>query len=514
MDDQRQILTYALREELGHDRLGRVFRAVDMRTMTGIVLRILRVGALVPESRVEAVRAELRRRLRAAANVAHPNLAPIAEIASHRDLDLVTWDDFAGVPLVARLAAGVPPVERLRWAVEATSAIARAHARGVPHGRITLPNIMIARDDSVRILDLGVPRPKEIPLFVEDDPNGGEPRPVKRNLPRRMRRDLEMLAGVLRQIVGPCPADAPDDTIREEIAAAVEEACHGVLAQEKPTAIMLHRALVDVARRTPAIGRSAGLLSPDPALPTAPPGDGQPGAPAAPANGPEGEPEPLPFTLDDYENRHQDVLRQTKAAAAARHRAWGAAAFEPEAAEESESGPDAAEPDHRDPAVSTVLLPPDTRHPDAPEAEPVSRPPRWTRVLLAGLAGLLFAAGLLALDRATEPLTMPPPQAEESEPADDDESGEFDASATAPGPATATAPAATSGTLVITSAQPNVEASLDDGPFQAVPLLWDRVPAGLHVVQVRAPGFEAQVDTVDIRARLTTTRFFILAPAR
>lgn len=517
MDDQRQILTYTLRAELGHDRLGRVFRAVDARTMKSVIVRLMRVATLVPAEREEAVRIELRRAMRAAANVAHPNLAPIIDISSHRDLEIVAWDDFGGTPLVAKLNDGAPAVEALRWAIETASAIARAHSRDVTHGRLSLANIMVARDDGVRVLDLGVPRPGAIPFLVEDEPDtGGVLRPARRNLAKLMRHDVATLAEVVQEIVSTGPPLAPDQRIRDDITEAVREACTTVLALPRPTVSQLHLALVEVARRTPTDGRPGSLLvRPAESARTDLAAPATAGGTAAPA-----KPDPVPFALAEYENTSAGGLRRNTPPAPPPLRVWGAAAFELE----REAGPaevvevfDPREP----PLMTTVLLPPLAPGQRAAAAREEEAPARriWPQLGIAVIIGALLAVGLFTLQETVRGRSGGTAQSGLAARDAAAVAGGSPVAGSASSALTAAArPVARagqpSGTLVIAVTEEDVLVSVDGSRAEPAPVTWEDLPAGRRVVRVTAPGFQERVDTVDVRPDLTTTRYYILTPVR
>lgn len=489
---QRQILTFTLGDELGHDRLGRVFRAVDARTMRPVVIRLLRVATLVAEDRVEATRVEMRRILRAASTVSHPNLAEVLEITSWKDLEIVTWDDFGGTRLSERLS-GAPAVEALRWSVEIASAIARAHSRSVPHGRISMANLMVARDDGVRVLDLGVPRPREVPFLVDRPEEGGPLRPLPRDLPGLLRRDVAALVSVVRDILDH-PSDV-DDAGREDIRSRVDEALTG-LSHPRATAGMLHTALVAVARDTPAV-RGRPFAASSAAAPPAPPPPGTP------------EGELPPFSLAAY----QPASVTDRGTAGAPLRSWGAAAFEPDPPDPAEMEA-VAETDAEPPVMTQVLLVPgDDEAVSDPEDE--DEPPTRRRGLIAAasLLGIAIAVGAFALQN----LNGPSPRTASSA-ADGAAIPATPVPATRPAaltggpPAPVAPPGRPAGTLVVAVSDSTVLVSVDGSRPEPAPTRWDRMPTGNRVVRIFRAGRLERVDTVNIRPALTTTRYYVLVP--
>jgi tRNA A-37 threonylcarbamoyl transferase component Bud32 len=541
MDSHRRILTYQLREELGHDQLGRVFRAWDLRTQKPVILRLLRAASVISGDREESARVELRRRIRAAAHVAHPNLASVLDITPYSDLEVVAYEDFGGVPIVEHLGRGVPAVEALRYAIETTAAISRAHARGVHHGRISLTNIMIARDDSVRVLDLGLPRPKEITFLIEDVPEAnGVYKAVQRDARKAQRRDLNALAEVVQSIVSTGPEDAPDGALRESISRAVGEAIQPVLKSRPGAIIGLHAALVDVARRTPADARHGTVVlartPPNPAAPpAAEPSGSTAGVPsAATVSGKQTEPaqDRVPFSLGRYgEAAAQDARRPRDSAASLPSlRAWGAAAFDvgETAGGEEEVFEEEVEEDPLEPPVMTGLFLPPTipgeKNSVDWDNETEGGIRFWPHVAGALAVGILLAIGLFSLEVALRPplpanaasdrvrraiaardaseivQVSPPPGAENA------------ALVAAPRPVARTGQPA--GILVISVTQDSVSVSIDGSRSEPAPVTWDDVPAGQFVLRVERPGYRTRVDTVTVRAGLTTTRYYVLIPER
>jgi hypothetical protein len=486
------------------------------------------------------MRVELRRRLRAAANVAHPNLGVVLDIAQYRDLEVVAYEDFAGRPIIECLEQGVPAVEGLRYAVEVTSAVARAHARGVPHGRITLPNIMIARDDSVRVLDLGLPRPRELAFLIDDVPDlNGVYHPVRRDTRKPMWRDIAALGEVVRVVAGTGPEDAPDHALRLNIADAVEEAIAPVLENRWSTAAGLHAALVEVARRTPADARHGFELLPRPERQVAV-SQARAAVNAMPDHSfltpPATTPtryrptDKLPFSLIGYDERDEQAAlrRRDQPPSPPSLHGWSAAAFEvPDF--DDDDWEDVFEPlvDPPESAIMTEVF----LHPapledrvETVDAEPGPDGIRfWPHIAGALAVGILLAIGLFSLNLALRPMEatdgasgMPPPLVEP------DASAVAEApvvSGTSPSRLTAGArPVARegqpAGTLVVTVVQDSVSVRIGNSRPEPAPVTWDNVPAARHILHVERPGFATRVDTVIVRPGLTTTRFYVLVEAQ
>jgi hypothetical protein len=498
----RRILTYGLGEELGRDRLGRIYRAWDVRNNRPVILRLLRAAGLAPAGRVEEARSEIRRRIRAAAAVGHPNFPAILEIVPHQDLDLVVYDDVFGEPLAARIARGAPPVEALRFAIEVAAAIARAHQRGVAHGRINMANLVVARDDSVRVLDLGVPLAKEVPFLVDDVVEPGQrARNPARELERAKRQDVEALVRVIRLIMASGAADEQPTGL----AGAVDEVLNHLESDARASAADVHRALVAIARKTP-VGRDPSATWAT--TMTAAQID------ALLHDRQEALEQPIPFEIEPYSDRIGTTDGSLPLMSAFDP---GPVTAPPLVLPDDEMVEDEDDFELLEPAKMTGLFlpPPESARARAaageePEAAESDAPPRiGPRIAAAALAIVFTIVAILSMRSVLSTASL--------------DGALASAANAAPGLSRAQAtdrvtgrplagPGQASGTLVVTALQAGVTVRFGDGPAIALPVTWDDVPARRHVLRVERAGHVARVDTVDVRPNLTTTRFYVLAP--
>ena len=144
---------YRIEARLGEGGMGVVFRAVhdDGRT---VALKVLRDELAADQ----AFRTRLAREARAAAEVDHPNLAPVLEAgeADGRLYLAVRYVD--GRSLAERLAARGPlPVPDLvRLATEVGAGLDALHRRGITHRDVKPHNILLAADGTAVLGDFGL----------------------------------------------------------------------------------------------------------------------------------------------------------------------------------------------------------------------------------------------------------------------------------------------------------------------------------------------------------------------
>jgi hypothetical protein len=463
---QRRILSYWLGEELGHDRLGRVYRAEPAHNQGTVIVRLLRVADVVAADRVEAARLALRQRLRAAAAVFHPSLVAVLDLSPHLDVEVLAVEEVRGASLadLARLGELLPADEALRHAIDISGAVAAAHARNITHGRITAANIRIGRDGRARLLDLGIPRPTDGAFHLAEHPAGDAAAVARRH-------DVLALGRVL-QLMLTCTADAA--ALRQAasvpgVRGAALQAVARVLLGREPSAALLREALVDIARSTPAKAAEA-----EPALAVIPTSTSEPAveqvaAPPAPAAA-------VPPALDVPRVFQPGKPRRRTARAAGGGRIQQSAGRLITRSSAQFAGS----------AILGALL-------VVSGIALIGRPqlPRVAASTPPDALASTEARALAAEDLAT-------PAAEER----------------APEALASPEPVQTRGTLRVSVEQAGARVSLDGAPWRPAPVTFIDLPAERHELRISLPGFLLRSDTVTVAAGRTTRRTYVLAPER
>jgi Tol biopolymer transport system component/predicted Ser/Thr protein kinase len=149
----QRISHYQVVEKLGEGGMGVVYKARDTH-----LDRFVAIKVLPPEKVTDA---ERKRRFvqeaKAASALNHPNIITIHDIAQEGGVDFIVMEYVAGKTLdrlIPRKGLGLS--ETLHYAIQATDALAKAHAAGIVHRDLKPSNIMVTEDGLVKILDFGL----------------------------------------------------------------------------------------------------------------------------------------------------------------------------------------------------------------------------------------------------------------------------------------------------------------------------------------------------------------------
>lgn len=144
---------YRVTDILGRGGMGAVFLAEDLRLGRRVAIKVLR-----PELAGEpGFLGRFEREARISAQLDHPNIIPIYEVAQEGELHYFVMKHVAGKSLDELLAGKPMPVEQARpilW--QAACGLGHAHARGVIHRDVKPSNIMVDETGRVIITDFGI----------------------------------------------------------------------------------------------------------------------------------------------------------------------------------------------------------------------------------------------------------------------------------------------------------------------------------------------------------------------
>jgi serine/threonine protein kinase len=161
----KQISHYKLIRKLGSGGMGEVYFAEDERLSRKVALKIL------PQTNGND-RKNLNRFLqeaRLAANLNHPNICTIYEVAETDETPLLAMELVEGETLAEKIKySKLELFDILRIATQIADALDEAHRNGVIHRDIKASNIIINRREQVKVLDFGLAKTLSEEVSEED----------------------------------------------------------------------------------------------------------------------------------------------------------------------------------------------------------------------------------------------------------------------------------------------------------------------------------------------------------
>jgi serine/threonine protein kinase len=160
---------YRLVEVIGEGGMGVVYRAVHTRLDREVALKVIR------RSRALDAQAALRfgREMKAAGKVRHPNLVQATDAGVANGVEYLVMEYVAGTDL-ARLVLRDGPLPLPRacdYVRQAAVGLQHAHDNGLIHRDVKPSNLMLGRDGTIRVLDLGLALVPGEELAVELPPH-------------------------------------------------------------------------------------------------------------------------------------------------------------------------------------------------------------------------------------------------------------------------------------------------------------------------------------------------------
>src|SRR4051812_21076853 len=148
-----QLGRYKIISLLGRGGMGEVYLAEDTKLGRTVALKVLPEDVSQNNQRLN----RFAREARAASSLNHPNVAHIYEIEVTESPRFIAMEYIKGDTLRQRMTTSrINLHEAIDIAVQATRAVAAAHAAGIVHRDIKTENIMISHDGYVKVLDFGL----------------------------------------------------------------------------------------------------------------------------------------------------------------------------------------------------------------------------------------------------------------------------------------------------------------------------------------------------------------------
>jgi len=147
---------YVLLEKIGQGGMGQVFKAEHRRMHRIVAIKVLPTSMM----RNAATVARFQREVRAAARINHPNIVTAFDAGQDGGVHFLVMEYVEGRDLSAVVKKNGPfPVEQaVNFILQTARGLEAAHAQGIVHRDIKPANLLVDKDGTVKILDMGLAR--------------------------------------------------------------------------------------------------------------------------------------------------------------------------------------------------------------------------------------------------------------------------------------------------------------------------------------------------------------------
>lgn len=145
---------YRLVAQQGSGGMSVVYRAMDVELGRNVAVKILRPSLTTDPTFLERFRNEAR----AVAKLSHPNIVTVYDVRQDGPTHYIVMELVEGTDLKRIIRDfGVLPVDRaLNFAIQICAGIGFSHRSGLVHADIKPQNILITKEDVVKITDFGI----------------------------------------------------------------------------------------------------------------------------------------------------------------------------------------------------------------------------------------------------------------------------------------------------------------------------------------------------------------------
>jgi len=149
---------YEIQALLGAGGMGEVYKARDTRLDRIVAIKVLPAHlADNPD-----LRERFEREAKTIASLNHPHICTLYDVGRQDGIDFLVMEYLEGETLSTRLLKGPLPLDQvLRYAIEISDALDKAHRKGVTHRDLKPGNLMLIPQSGSKLLDFGLAKLKQ-----------------------------------------------------------------------------------------------------------------------------------------------------------------------------------------------------------------------------------------------------------------------------------------------------------------------------------------------------------------
>jgi serine/threonine protein kinase len=154
---------YKLLQLLGAGGMGRVFKAIDIKTGDRVAVKLLGGSQAFNEN----LRISLVREARAASRLHHSNIVRVYDIGQFKGILYIVMEYVRGTAMSNVLRFNLTLKFRLAFMAQVADTLGYAHDMGVVHRDVKPGNILIQRNGTPKILDFGIADHADLPNSLD-----------------------------------------------------------------------------------------------------------------------------------------------------------------------------------------------------------------------------------------------------------------------------------------------------------------------------------------------------------
>jgi formylglycine-generating enzyme required for sulfatase activity/predicted Ser/Thr protein kinase len=150
----KQVDNYRITGQLGKGGMGIVYKAMDVSLQRTVAIKFLPDEMCRDESKVK----RFVREARSSARLNHTNIVTVYGVGQYEQTYYIAMEYVAGLPLDALIqkVGKFPPARAVHIVRQVAEALAIAHAEGIVHRDVKPQNILVGKNDHVKIMDFGL----------------------------------------------------------------------------------------------------------------------------------------------------------------------------------------------------------------------------------------------------------------------------------------------------------------------------------------------------------------------
>lgn len=151
---------YEILEKIGTGGMGNVFKAHDRRLDRIVAIKVLKMEYNEDNNFIR----KFKRESLAAASISHPNIVSIYDVGSEKidgeEVHYIVMEYIDGKTLKELIndEGRIPERRALNYCIQIAEALKVAHSKHIVHRDIKSQNIMVTRDDRIKVTDFGIAR--------------------------------------------------------------------------------------------------------------------------------------------------------------------------------------------------------------------------------------------------------------------------------------------------------------------------------------------------------------------